>query len=198
MTSGQIAGLMFSLLSMVLVLSSLMSRKLSFGQTAKYALAWVGIFAIAIVLFSFRYQAGQVLQQVKRQFTAEEPMQVGKAVHILRGEDGHFNVNAQVNGRSVRFLVDTGATTSTMSRSGAEAAGVEVSDSGFSVAVDTANGMAMMRRGRIAELKIGDIQRNDMAILVSDDVEDLNLLGMNFLSSLSSWRVEGRELILSP
>jgi aspartyl protease family protein len=198
MTGGQIASLMFSLLVMVLVLSSLISRKLSLGQTAKYALAWVGIFALAAVLFSFRDEAGQVLQQVKRQFNAEEPMQVGKAVHILRSEDGHFRVNARVNGHSVRFLVDTGATTSTMSLRDAEAAGVEVSDSGFSVAVDTANGLAMMRRARIAELKIGDIQRSDIAILVSGDIEDLNLLGMNFLSSLSSWRVEGRELILSP
>jgi aspartyl protease family protein len=198
MTSGQIASLMFSLLVMVLVLSNLLSRKLPLGQVAKYALAWAGIFAVAVVLFSFRDQAGQVLQHVKRQLNVEDPMQVGQSVHILRSEDGHFRVNAKVNGRSVRFLVDTGATTSTMSRSDAQAAGVDVSDGGFSVAVDTANGMAMMRRARIAQLKIAGIHRNDIAILVSDDIEDLNLLGMNVLSSLSSWRVEGRELILTP
>lgn len=198
MSEGQIASLVFSLLVLVLLMSSLVARRMPFGQTVRYALSWVVIFGVGIVLFSFRHEAGDVLNKVTRQLNPSEPVQSGRVVRVLRGDDGHYSVTARVNGQPVRFLVDTGATTSTMSRTAATGAGVDVSDSGFGVLVETASGTAMMRRARIRELSIGDIRRNDVAILVSDDIEDLNLLGMNFLSSLSSWRVEGRELILVP
>jgi aspartyl protease family protein len=135
---------------------------------------------------------------VAQRLNLSEPRQDGKAVRIRRDEDGHFNVTALVNGKGVRFLIDTGATTSTMSRAAAQDTGVLVPATGFDVLVETANGPAMMRRARIGELRIGGIGRNDLAILVSEDLGDVNLLGMNFLSSLSAWRVEGRELILVP
>jgi len=59
--------------------------------------------------------------------------------------------------------------------------------------------MTMMRRAEIGTLDLGGIERKDHAILVSSDAEDdVDLLGMNFLSSLKSWRVEGREMVLEP
>ena len=198
MSDGQVASLVFSILVLVLVGSSLISRRLPIGQTLKYAGIWVAIFAVGVVLFSFRDQAGDAMQQVRRQLNPSDPVESGSSVHILRGDDGHYSITAKVNGSPVRFLVDTGATTSTMSRSSALAAGVDIPENGFSVLVETASGTAMMRRARIRELAIGSIRREDVAILVSDDIENLNLLGMNYLSSLSGWRVEGRELILTP
>jgi aspartyl protease family protein len=198
MTDGQVASLVLGILVLVLVASNLIARRLPIGQTVKYAVSWIAIFTVGIVLFSFRDQAGDAVQQVWRQLNPSEPVQSGQSVRILRGDDGHYSVAAKVNGRPVRFLVDTGATTSAMSRDTAASAGVDVPDSGFGVMVETASGTAMMRRARIRELAIGSISRSDVAILVSDDVENLNLLGMNYLSSLSGWRVEGRELILTP
>jgi aspartyl protease family protein len=51
--------------------------------------------------------------------------------------------------------------------------------------------------GTAQELEVGDIERRDLALHIADD-EDLNVLGMNFLSSLQRWGVEGRWLILVP
>ncbi|MFM2100816.1 MAG: hypothetical protein RLZZ366_2355, partial [Pseudomonadota bacterium] len=56
---------------------------------------------------------------------------------------------------------------------------------------------AAMHRAR-AELTVGNIRRADLPFLVSVDVEDLNLLGMNFLSTLKSWRVEGNDMVFEP
>lgn len=196
MTGGQTASLIFSLIMIVMLIGSLASRKLAVGQTVKMSLAWVAIFAVGLVLFSFREEAGQVMASVSRQLNPQTPVQTGGEVRILRGEDGHFTVRAQVNGHTVPFMVDTGATTSALSVTSAATAGVEVSDSGFGVAVETANGTAMMRRARIENLEIGSIKREDFPVLVSDAMGDTNLLGMNFLSSLTSWRVEGKELVL--
>lgn len=198
MTSDQTANLIYSLLFLVLIGSSLIARRLPIGQTLKYALAWVAIFTGAIVLFSFRHQLGQAWEQVKRELNPGAPVQSGKTVRILRGDGDHFAVDAKVNGRSVTFMIDSGATTTTMSTADAAVAGVDVNEAGFDVVVETANGTASMRRARIARLEVGGIVREDVPILISDDVEELNLLGMNFLSSLSSWRVEGREMILTP
>lgn len=198
MSSDQTANLIYALLFLVLVGSSLIARRLPLGQTVRYALAWLAIFAGAIVLFSFRHQLGEAWEQVKRELNPGAPVQSGESVRILRGEDGHFSVDARVNGHAVRFLIDSGATTSTMARADAAAAGVDVNAPGFDVVVETANGMANMRRARIARLEVGNIVQSDVPILVSKDVEELNLLGMSFLSSLKSWRVEGREMILTP
>lgn len=198
MSSDQTANLIYALLFLVLVGSSLIARRLPLGQTVRYALAWLAIFAGVIVLFSFRHQLGEAWEQVKRELNPGAPVQSGESVRILRGEDGHFSVDARVNGHAVRFLIDSGATTSTMARADAAAAGVDVNAPGFDVVVETANGMANMRRARIARLEVGNIVQSDVPILVSKDVEELNLLGMSFLSSLKSWRVEGREMILTP
>ena len=198
MTGGQTASLIFSAIMIVMLVSSLASRKLAIAQTVKMALAWVAIFALGTVLFSFRDEAGQVMASVTRQLNPQAPVISGGEVRILRGDDGHFTVRAHVNGKTVPFMIDTGATTSALSLASANAAGVAVSDSGFSVAVDTANGTALMRRARIGELEIGSIKRQDFPVLVSDAIGDTNLLGMNFLSSLTSWRVEGKDLVLVP
>lgn len=198
MTSDQTANLVYSLLFLVLVVSSLAARRLSIGQTLKYALAWAAIFAGALVLYSFRGVAGQAWDRVKQQIVPNAPVQSGQSVRVRKDEDGHFHVNAQVNGHEIKFLIDSGATTSSLSRADAEAARIAIDASGFGQAVETANGMTMMQRAKIKRLQVGSITRMDHPILVSNEAVDLSVLGMNFLSSLRSWRVEGDEMILTP
>jgi len=199
MSGEQTASLLYSLLFLVLVVSSLAARRLPLGHTLKYALAWLAIFVGAVVLYSFRHVAGQAWDQVKRELNPGTPVQSGQAIRILMGEDGHFHVDSKVNGHNVNFMIDSGATTSMMSQVEARAASVAVDETGFPVAIETANGMTTMRRAQIATLKVGGIERQDHAILVSSSTtDDVNLLGMNFLSSLKGWRVEGREMVLEP
>jgi len=54
-----------------------------------------------------------------------------------------------------------------------------------------------VRGGRADSLTIGGITRKDVGVQIADN-DDLNVLGMNFLSSLSRWGVEGRWLVLEP
>lgn len=199
MSADQTANLLYALLFLVLVSSSLVSRRLPLAQTFKYALAWAAIFAGAVVLYSFRGIAGQAWEQVKREINPGTPIRSGRTVRVLMGEDGHFHVDARVNGHNVNFMIDSGATTSMMSQADARAANVAIDETGFPVAIQTANGMTMMRRAQIGKLDLGGMVQKDHAILVSaDTADDVNLLGMNFLSSLKSWRVEGREMVLEP
>jgi aspartyl protease family protein len=82
-----------------------------------------------------------------------------------------------------------------MSATTARNAGVEESGA-FPVLVDTANGTVSASRGTIGALKVGPIERRDHSVFVSESFGDLDVLGMNFLSSLSSWGVQGEWLVL--
>jgi aspartyl protease family protein len=110
--------------------------------------------------------------------------------------DGHFWVDGLMNGKNVKFLVDSGATMTTIGRETASEVGVSPSPSRNQI-VRTGNGYIRVATGRADHLKVGDIERTSLPVHVTDG-EDLNVLGMNFLSSLQRWGVEGRWLILQP
>ena len=97
----------------------------------------------------------------------------------------------------MRFLIDSGATTTSISAETARRAGIE-SGSGLPALVRTANGVVPVQRGRAEELKVGTIERRNVAVHISEAFGDMNVLGMNFLSSLSGWGVEGKWLVLKP
>jgi aspartyl protease family protein len=198
MSGSETANLVYGLMVLMLVSSGLFARKLPIGQTLKFALAWIGIFAAGFVLFSFRGEAGAIWQRLSANLNPSAPRLKDGTVRISKGDDGHFHVDSQINGRTVNFLIDSGATTTALSVGSAQASGVEVSQSGFPVSIDTANGSTTARRARIAALKIGPIAREDFPVLVSESFGDVNLLGMDFLSSLKGWRVEGETMVLNP
>ena len=64
--------------------------------------------------------------------------------------------------------------------------------------IETANGMVEADRASITDLRVGSLAMRDHDVLISDGLGDTNLLGMNFLSELESWRVEGSSMILVP
>lgn len=198
MSGVDTSQLIYALVVLVIVASGLIARRLPWGQTFKYAFAWVSIFAVGFVLFSFRGEAGRVWQRLSADFRPNDPQVQDGTVRITRGEDGHFHVNADVNGREIRFLIDSGATTTAMSASDAARAKVETSDLDFPVMIDTANGSTEAKRARIKSFAVGPINREDFPVLVSESFGDMNMLGMNFLDTLKGWRVEGETMILNP
>ena len=197
MSDEQFPALVYGLLVLMLVTSGLVINRSNIALSFKHALAWVAIFAIFAVAFSFRSEGEAVWQRVTASFYPEKPRVSGEEVRIDRGDDGHFSVEANINGKPFVLLIDTGATTTSLSRNFAETAGVEISDSGFGVIVETANGMTTMRRARARSISIGPITRENQPLWIGED-DGINVLGMSFLSSLSSWRVEGKTMILVP
>jgi aspartyl protease family protein len=121
-------------------------------------------------------------------------VQQGTETRIPMAIDGHVWVDAKVNGKDVKFLVDSGATMTTIDGKTAREAGVQVSARADQY-VRTGNGIIRVSSGRAEELSVGGIVRRGVGLQVADN-DDLNVLGMNYLSSLSRWGVEGRWLIL--
>jgi aspartyl protease family protein len=194
MDSYDASNTLYLLLLLVMVGSSLVAMRLPLARTAKMALAWVAIFGVLFALFSFRGEFSALGSRLKAEAMGT-PVVSGEEVRIPMAEDGHFWVDASVNGHDAPFLVDSGASITTLSRKAAEQAGIET---GIRVAmVQTANGSVDMKLARADRLDVGSITRTDVGIAVNDH-DDANVLGMNFLSSLSGWRVEGNYLVLKP
>lgn len=178
----------------VFVGSSLLAMRIPMGKVLKMALAWIAIFALAFLIFAFRGEFSGLGQRMKAEATGSS-IEDGATVRVPVAEDGHFYVNAKVNGHDVRFMVDSGASTTTVSRNEAITAGMEISSR--TAIVNTANGPTSVSQSYADRLEVGSIDRKDFPVDVSEQ-EDLNLLGMNFLRSLQSWRVEGNYLVLQP
>ena len=193
---GNAVSFLYLLGCMVLVASALMVRRLPIGQGLKMASAWGLIFAAVIAVFALRNDFRALGDRLLSGAT-DEPTVQGTTVRIQQDSDGHYWVNARVNDEIVRFLVDSGATVTAISKATAERTGIETG-SGFPVAVNTANGTIFMQRATAGRITVGTIERHDLPVWVGDGEEEFNVLGMNFLSSLSSWGTEGGWLVLRP
>jgi aspartyl protease family protein len=182
---------------LILVMSGFAVRRAPIGKTLKMALAWVLIFAAGFAVFALRDDFGALGRRIAAAAWGggeQETTQSGE-LRIAMAEDGHFWVNGELNGQQVRFLVDSGATVTTIGRDTAERAGI--APSGRAVMIGTANGEVLVDRGRAERLTLGPIARNDIAVQIARG-ETINVIGMNLLSTLSRWSVENRTLVLRP
>lgn len=193
MSNDVMLGGLYLLMAVMLILGSLMARREPAAKMLTMALAWIAIFGAGFVLFTFRDNFGWVAQRLKAEAVGT-PVQQGGETRIPMAIDGHFWVDAKVNGRDVKFLVDSGATMTTIDRKTAASAGIP-GDGRRDQFVRTGNGIIKVSSSRAEVISIGDIRRENVGVQIADN-DDLNVLGMNFLSSLSRWSVEGRWLVL--
>jgi aspartyl protease family protein len=192
-------SLIWSVVCVILLISSLAARRLPMGQMAKMALAWIAIFAALFVVFSFRFELAAVWERVKSDFSGTAGQSVsGEAIELKRLDDGHYWLQVEINGNPVKFMIDTGATTTAVNLKTALEAGIEVDNNGFPVMINTANGTVQAKRGRAKSLQVGPLTLNEHNVVVSENFGETNVLGMNFLDSLDSWKVENNIMTLQP
>ena len=191
----QALNFLYLLGCLVLVGSGLMVRRLPLAQSVRMVLAWLLIFAAAFIVFALKDDFLALGRRVMADLRDDRVVETaGAEIRIRRAEDGHFWVDGELNGRPVRFLIDSGATVTTISGDTARRAGIEP-EGGFGVMVDTANGTTLVDRGRAERVRIGPIERNGLAVHIARG-DSINVIGMNFLSTLSAWGVEGSTLRL--
>ncbi|MAW99174.1 MAG: TIGR02281 family clan AA aspartic protease [Sphingomonas sp.] len=180
--------------ALILVLSALFARRPGIGAILRSLIGWVIIAGAVYMVVEQR----DTLARLAERFGIGGQSVEGGTTRIEMGPDGHFWARVELNGVSRRMLIDSGATTTALSQATADAAGIETSGSGFPVMLSTANGQILAKRATIRSITLGNLHADNLDAVVSDRFGDLDVIGMNFLSRLGSWRVEGRTLILEP
>lgn len=196
--TDKVANAVLLALMLLLPLSALAARRLPLSGLAKMAAAWVAIFGVALIGATALVRGNITLERVQQAFGLSSQSVVGNTVRIPKASDGHFWTRVSINGVERRMLIDSGASVTTISPETATAAGISTDADLGGTMMETANGTVIARSGTAASLAVGPIHATGLEILVADNLGDAELVGMNFLSSLKSWRVEGNEMVLEP
>jgi aspartyl protease family protein len=114
------------------------------------------------------------------------------AVLLQRDRSGHYRAEGQINGHSIDFLVDTGATDVAISVKTARSIGLEF---GPEVTVMTAAGPVKAWLARLEEVQIGELRRRNVRTTITPGLGESALLGMSFLRHFSLLQ-EGETLMI--
>lgn len=118
-------------------------------------------------------------------------------VTLPAGQYGHFQTDAEINGRGIDVMVDTGASLVALTYDDAQRAGIFVRPSDFTHSAQTANGIARVAPVTISRIQIGDIVvRNVEAVVSERGASERTLLGMSFLGRLSRVEMRSGTLVL--
>lgn len=167
------------------------------GRIIRFAIS-LGLFAFLIFILLQQAPYQPELSRLTTKLGLDNQQVSGRELRVKMAPDGHFWVIANINGVKARMLIDSGATVTALSQQTAREASVETGAGIAPVMLRTANGVAPARTGSIEELKVGNIVARNLRIVTAPGLGGLDVLGMNFLSRLDSWRVEGQTLILVP
>ena len=105
----------------------------------------------------------------------------GEQIVLTAASGGHFVTNGTINGKTVRFLVDTGATDVALSQAEAERIGLNFRDGQRAVS-NTANGPITVYRVSLNSVRVGDVQVYNVDAIVGPAQMDYVLLGNSFLT----------------
>ncbi|MBS0479240.1 MAG: TIGR02281 family clan AA aspartic protease [Proteobacteria bacterium] len=168
------------------------------GRIVSFAFM-LGAIALAVLLIGERGRFDPTFARIASFLRLNQSQQVvGKEMRVPMASDGHFWVTVRFGDVERRMLVDSGATVTALSSATADAAGIRPDHSPFPMIIQTANGAVRATTATAPEIRIGNIVARDLPVVTSPAFGDMDVIGMNFLSRLKSWRVEGRTLILTP
>lgn len=167
-------------------------------ETLKHAAIWVVVALALLVGYSFRDTLTAVKDRVAGELFPQSGEMRGGEIVYRRASDGHFHIDAAVNGATVRFMVDTGATSIVLTKADARRIGFDPGRLRYTSVSSTANGIVYGAPVRLDTLRIGPVSLRDVPATVNDGEMFGSLLGLQFLDRLSGYEVRGDQLILRP
>lgn len=185
------------------VAAAVFPRRGQWREAARNAVLWLTIFLVLMAGYLYRYELQDVASRLTAGLVPGSPISTGaldgrERVTLLRDRGGHFTARGEVDGATVLFVVDTGATVVVLTREDAIRAGIAVDALSYDAPVSTANGTTTAARLRLDRLAVGDIEReNVQAMVAREGALEQSLLGMSFLSRLSSFEFRGDRLIFT-
>ena len=160
------------------------------GRLVRQAAVWAVIFMAAFLVAGMWTDIRNTL--TPRQSVAFD----GASVTLPRALDGHYYMTLQINGAPVRFIVDTGATDIVLSRSAADAVGIDVDALVYTGQAFTANGVVRTASVRLDTVKLGGVVEHDLRAVINEGPMPESLLGMSFLQRFDRIEIAGGQMVL--
>lgn len=194
--TGQLVPLLVLLI--VFAAAAFARRRRASELVANLAL-WAGLFGVAIVGYAYRDDLGGIAARVFGELVPGAAVvdEVRGTATFRAGRDGHFQVNARINGTDIRTIFDTGASAVVLTSRDANRAGIDTQSLTFNVPVSTANGTGRAAIVRLDRVEVGGIERRNVrAFVAAPGALDTSLLGMSFLETLTRYSVSSSSLEL--
>ncbi|HZW15505.1 MAG TPA: TIGR02281 family clan AA aspartic protease [Brevundimonas sp.] len=122
----------------------------------------------------------------------------GAPAQVLKAGDGHYWADAQIDGRAVRVMVDTGASVVALTRDDAARLGLRLTAADFSGTVITASGPVRAAPVELQAVAVAGARVDRVEALVVEQGLPHSLLGMSYLGRLSSFSATPAGLTLRP
>ncbi len=152
--------------------------------------------ALSPLALAFLFMIAGGLPNVAPTGAAEMP-QLNAATALKAGQNGHFIVKVEINGRDVRVMVDTGASAVALSYEDAHDVGLHPGNLDYNIPVSTANGVVKAAGVNLDKIEIDGVRVSDVqGLVMPEGVMRGSLLGMSFLGKLKSFKVEDGVLYL--
>jgi aspartyl protease family protein len=165
----------------------------------RYGAIWAVIFLVLTGAFAFKNDAAYIGQRFMGALSPTQGVAHDDGtLSFDAGPDGHFRIQAEVNGGRVTFMVDTGASDVVLAPNDARRIGIDPATLVFDQFAETANGTVSGAAIRLDSLVVGSIEMNQLPATVNGADMSESLLGMEFLNRLNGWRVENGVLTLVP
>lgn len=193
------SGLLMAAVGAMLLgwLGAIIARRSALGGVLRTASSVaLGVILLTVVLQLSRFDPR--FDVAVPQIGLPEQLVEGGETRIPLSPDGHYWVRAEVNGVPGNFMIDTGATLTAISSSLAESAGLEPRRGGIPIMLGTANGTIQAHVATVDSLTFGNVRASGTDAAIAKSFGDFNVIGMNVLARLGSWRVEDGTLILVP
>ena len=166
--------------------------------------SWMAIGLVLVALYAYRSELGEVGDRVAQELNPGTTQTLspgaagrGAVIRIRKTGDGHFIAKAQVNGKKVSMIIDTGASTVVLRHEDARRAGIQLDALNYTVPVETANGRAFAARVKLERVSVGELSLEKVDALVArPGALHQSLLGMSFLSRLRSYEFSGNQLVM--
>ena len=175
---------------------------LRFTHIARLLAIWLAVILVLMTGYQYRYELQDIASRLSAGLIPGSPLSMtgtdGRAaVMIERIANGHFQVRGQINNVAIFMMVDTGATSTVLTFEDARRAGYDPDALAFNIPIMTANGQASAARVVVDEIRVGDIVRKNVPVMVAQSGRlERSLLGMNFINTLSGFDMRGERLIL--
>ena len=191
MSGDDIGNLVYlALLGAVLVFWLVVQGRNSMNKMLQQMAVWVLIFLGVIAAVGLW---GDIRQTVAPQQTV---MASEGRIALPRAPDGHYYVTLEVNDQPIRFMVDTGASGTVLTKADAEKAGLREDDFAFYSEAMTANGSVRTAPVTLDRVSLGPFTDEDVSAYVNEGEMAQSLLGMSYLRRYDRLEIAGGELVL--